>query len=173
MRVRRSTRMLGGNDARFKLPSARSMSHPLRHAGYVAARSSADPHTSSPLAGEAASLLALDCQPITSRATTTINGYWPYTRSRGLKAPRSCARIAGRSADSQIGVVFTACSHRLFASTEGAAYPWRSELFLLAMPPNHAFERTRLQRGWLRAVLTDQLFAPALPPWWRAAQRRR
>ena len=39
--------------------------------------------------------------------------------------------------------------------------------------PNHAFERTRLQRAWLPAVVTDWFLAPALLRWWRAAQRER
>ena len=44
---------------------------------------------------------------------------------------------------------------------------------VVGMPPNPAFERTRLQRGWLPAVVTDRSVAPAMLRWWRAAQRER
>jgi len=39
--------------------------------------------------------------------------------------------------------------------------------------PNHAFERTRRQRGWFPTVTTVRSVAPALLRRWRAAQRER
>ena len=42
-----------------------------------------------------------------------------------------------------------------------------------AVGPNRAFERTRRQQAWLPTVVPDRFLAPAMPQWWRAAQRGR
>jgi hypothetical protein len=48
-----------------------------------------------------------------------------------------------------------------------------SLLSLSELSPNPALERTRLQRAWLPAVVSDQSVAPALLRRWRAAQLER
>ena len=164
---------MGGYGDRFWLSSARSMSSPLRHAGHIAARPTTGPQMSPPLAGEAASSLALNCQPIAERATTTINASSGCARSRVCRLGGLVPALPARSQQSRIGVVFMACSRYLFASTEGRGWSCALLKCLLAVPPNHALERTRRQRAWLPAVAADRSVAPALLRWWRAAQRER
>ena len=70
------------------------------------------PEMSPPLAGEAASLLTLNCQPIRERATTTINTSSGCTRSRARRLGGPVPALPARSQQSSIGVVFMACSLR-------------------------------------------------------------
>ena len=99
-----------------------------------------------------------------------VFGVHPIT---GLLGQGHVARISGSFATITDRVVFMSCSRYLFASTEAVACAWALLRWMLVVPPNHAFERTRRQRACLRTVQTDRFVALALPQRWRAAQRGR